>query len=1073
MCVDQILLMILPLSSTEITGQLRSFMVPFNKSPTETISYKFNKTSVDLNLSQNERTKNIFETNEIKRVIGDLTVTEPFPWLESINPSDSLKITSNRHEHDYGKRQRWIKSQLDSTDSYFHSNPTDDYKQKFVHKIMKSSRFELIESPFQRGSLYFFYKKIKSDLHQFSLFCTDNLHSEAKLAFDPNSLTKKDMNAVTVVHGIWISNGGTKLAYGFSSIPCEPDKLTRSDNEDTQLKISSDDLPMMSIRVMDLERNSSSSSSSFHKNADIKLSNHDYDANTVKEDEIVHDCNIDTTNVSWLDSRSGFFYNKTCQISKNEIKANDSNQHQILNFPDNLYANRVFFHRLGSHNNKEADLLIYESITEENIIHLNTRITSDCHYLLIEIFSRNYDLTMSSSYRSVLNECRHSNSNSNHAHNNHSSYDDNLVKGNKLYYIDLSKFDGLNKSSLGNCIKIIDTLSFRFDYISNIEDDFWFRTNFKAPNFRVVRMTFPSDIEQTQDNEYVLLSTWKNALDWIPERFIPTNNTNTNTNININHNHNKSLNNSTDNNNNINDDKKVDSDFFSSNNRVKNGTAICLVEAFIAAHTVLVLKYYNPVLYTCDVLLFDLTQSLEETSQTPVADLPHPPYGTIYNINCDFYSSEIFYQYSDLSDPCSIYRAVVDRDIYSGAIEISFDQVYSTNIPNINKYEYETSLESYDNNSIKQTNQNHRNFLLFSHRESEDEVSFIDNSTNKNDNNSTSYNKPKPCVICVTGGFGVHITPIFSLPFLIFAKYFNGIIVLVNLESSFHSIINHTAGATAQANSNNNNKNEELFLLIKYLVSKGYTSYSQIGLYGGSHLGGVIIGSFLCKHPMNLGAAVIENGIFDLMNYSHLISKESIEHHYSNSYDDYENGNNNNNNNIGSVDQSDESSSNSQDNGNVSSSKGKDDQKYNHNVLRWEDLYGSVEKSLEDCIRLLKLSPLHNIRSIDKSIISYPAIMLTIHGDNDNNNIVSSIHSMKFLAEIQRVLHSLLAKKEPILLYTEDPIFQAIKAGQLIEDESRFCSSKQYEARSIESLGSIFAFFAHTLKATYIPDKSD
>lgn len=82
-----------------------------------------------------------------------------------------------------------------------------------------------------------------------------------------------------------------------------------------------------------------------------------------------------------------------------------------------------------------------------------------------------------------------------------------------------------------------------------------------------------------------------------------------------------------------------------------------------------------------------------DQSRIPVADLPHPQFGTITGPSCSFYSSQIFYRCSDLSDPGSIYRAVINRDLFSGSIEIFFDQLSSVTIPAVDKYRYETIKE--------------------------------------------------------------------------------------------------------------------------------------------------------------------------------------------------------------------------------------------------------------------------------------------------------------------------------------------------------------------------------------------
>ena len=50
-------------------------------------------------------------------------------------------------------------------------------------------------------------------------------------------------------------------------------------------------------------------------------------------------------------------------------------------------------------------------------------------------------------------------------------------------------------------------------------DYFWFRTDYHAPLFRVVRITLP-DLTGMTDKEVSLMRfsfSWKHALEWIPE----------------------------------------------------------------------------------------------------------------------------------------------------------------------------------------------------------------------------------------------------------------------------------------------------------------------------------------------------------------------------------------------------------------------------------------------------------------------------------------------------------------------------------------------------------------------------
>eukprot|EP01033_Poteriospumella_lacustris_P014372 gene14372-biopygen6522 len=338
-----------------------------------------------------------------------------------------------------------------------------------------------------------------------------------------------------------------------------------------------------------------------------------------------------------------------------------------------------------------------------------------------------------------------------------------------------------------------------FEYLMSIltmrkkqGEDFWFRTNYRAPNFRVVRITLPN-IDVYNEDEVVhktfqLLNAWKQCLDWIPQR--------------------------------------VDGDYLES--------------ATIAAHTVMVLKYLRNASH--EVLLYDLTQNLLQESQIPVADLPHPPYGTITGPNCNFYSTEIFYQYSDFAEASSIYRVLIDRHPYTGTIEISFHEVHSTIIPTVNKYAFTT---------IQETCETKRNvyvpLLISGLREVMEE----------------EPERPKPCIVCVHGGFGMSLTPKLSLPFLLFAQEAQALVVTVNVQG---------AGLYGVSYSERGRREEKEFAVLdlayvlRFLVKKKYTTHSQIALFGGT-FNGTLIGSAMVQFPSLFASAVVYDGIFDLVKY--------------------------------------------------------------------------------------------------------------------------------------------------------------------------------------------------------------
>jgi protease II len=791
------------------------------------------------------------------------------------------------------KVTNWIQSELDLTEEYSKTHLTE-IRKKFTHAYKNTNNFEGLENPIHFGSTYFFYKRLRPEIPQYSLFATNNLDVEAKLVFDPNTIRFSHMSTITwddedpsegmiYIHATWISLDGYKIAYGYSS--------------DLQSRL-------MNIKVRDLK--------------------------TGKDlPEVITNCFVDYTNVTWLESRTGFFYTTQCvydpaaattATSSGTVPTKDSsssnnttndektpvqstrspfgattvhdNEHPVPNAAksaERKISNRVFFHPLN-HDPESHDFLVFETLNLHDNVIVNTHVTNDAHYLLIDIFKKKRDLSCNSLWRETISE-----------HASASSI------GNKVYYFDLTKFDAKNSITLGYCYKFIDTFAYRFDYISNIEDDFWFRTNFKAPNYRVVRITLPdfsimvnnlNEDEQTEMSSRVFntskdysdttvttlsidsinfkfLHAWKGCLDWIPQR--------------------------------------LDGDYLES--------------ASIAAHTVLVLKYLKNCSH--EVLLYDLTQNLVQESQIPVADLPHPPFGTIIGPHCNFYSSEIFYQYSSFSDPSSVYRAVVQRDPFNGSIEISFHQVNSTEIPGLDKYHYETIQE------FCETKRNvYVPILRFGIR------SNLENIT------------PSPCIVYVNGGFGITATPTFSLPFVLFADHCDGITVLTNIQGSG---IYGTDWAQNGSKANKENCINDLQSVLKFIVDKKYSTPEQIVLIGGT-FNGYLLGTAIASFPHMFSTAIIMDGIFDLVNH-HLFNPPI----YATLYNTTPSNNNSTSNTIADEDKLELNTA----------------ELWKYSI--WTQEFGCILESEEEMNRIMAISPVttvQNLLTYSSSNSRYPAVLL-------------------------------------------------------------------------------------------------
>lgn len=672
------------------------------------------------------------------KVLGK-DVSNPFGAMESKLDSKMLK--------DY------LAEQQKATDDYMDTKLSKTIKS-FYHQYKHACNFEHLENPICFGRTYFFFKRIRPELQQYSLFSTTDLNKEASLVFDPNTVrfshagsNSTDItDGMPLVHATWISEDGYRMAYGYT------------DTIESK---------RMHIRVRDLRQRK-----------DLSV-------------DLISDCYVDYTSVAWIDSRTGFFYSNQVLIRPRKLKrattvddgqedatdvdANEDEDDTDYESRDVTFANRLMFHRIGT--TQDQDLLVFETRVPHDNLVLQPRVTSDGHYLLLEIFKRKREVSYHSCWRNTIPE--------------HASLS---APGNKLYYYDLSKFDGMAAESIGSCVKLIDTFSFRFDYISNIEEDFWFRTNYRAPNFRVVRITLPSldvfdgDVEADQLT-FQLLNAWRQCLDWIPQR--------------------------------------ADGDYLES--------------AGIAAHTVMVLKYLKNASH--EVLLFDLTQNLAQESRVPMADLPHPPYGSISGPHCNFFSTEIFYAYMDFAEAASIFRVLIDRDPYSGSIEISFNEVHTTILPGIVPKHLFTTVQE-----LCQTKRNVYVPLLISGlREVIEE----------------EMDAPKPCIVCVNGGFGLTATPRLSLPFLIFAQQTRGIVVVANVQGA------GIYGDTYASRGKQVQKEfavQDLAYVLRHLVKHKYTTHAQIALFGGT-FNGTLIGSAVVQFPSLFASAVVYDGIFDLMQY--------------------------------------------------------------------------------------------------------------------------------------------------------------------------------------------------------------
>ena len=200
---------------------------------------------------------------------------------------------------------------------------------------------------------------------------------------------------------------------------------------------------------------------------------------------------------------------------------------------------------------------------------------------------------------------------------------------------------------------------------------------------------------------------------------------------------------------------------------------------------------------------------------------------------------------------------------------------------------------------------------------------------------------PLPCIVITNCGFGTPVTPVFSLPLLLFVKHCRGIVVVMARQAKGE----HGFSAKNKYKSGDDDKDhksdfsvesaEDLRIVLKHLVRRKFTSPQKIALFGGSH-GGLAIGLSITKHPDLFGAAVVNNGLFDLLRY-HLFNPPGV---------------------------------------GAQGSPGPHASAahYWRNSL-WCEEYGCAEESPEDLIKMKSFSPLHNVGNL-KNLKSFPHILL-------------------------------------------------------------------------------------------------
>ena len=530
-----------------------------------------------------------------------------------------------------------------------------------------------------------------------------------------------------------------------------------------------------------------------------------------------------------------------------------------------------------------------------------------------------------------------------------------IARPNRFFYVDVSAAQPA-QGRMGEVRKLIDGQlgQYCWDYIGNTKQHFFFRTNYQAPKYRVVCISLPDiadlDLEQTQ---LLLQKACENLEERIPE-----------------------------------------------GNRI-------LESASIAAKAAIIAKYRTRQYH--EIEIYDLSK--QHTGSVDAVALPKALCDGVEGPWCDYYSSAFYYKTTNYGDPGSVWRARVARASDTGAITItSLEPLFTPQVPDVNIYDYETVEEvilqrESDRSSLasKDVDGSPLYLQLFRTRNDLNEVLMSKpqgrarrlsgfastGSTSVGSPDVTSQIPVRSCLLCVYSGFNAEYVPAFSAPTAIFVKHFGATVCVLRVDMSLP--LAKAVDCVLEA--------------AVHLVDTGLVSCARhLGLVGGT-TGALICSAALNARPDLFGAALLQDGIFDLMNWTNLnpplpwytATKEPQPGVWSPTF-----GN------------------------------------------------GAQEALPAKCEQLLKLSPLHNVRAywVRDDELSYPAVLVRTSTDAN----VNATHSMKYVAELQRVWGSNDKADKPLLLDMELEMQTGVASAEAVDkaaEEGRRMHAISREAEAL------------------------
>ncbi|MBW4581600.1 MAG: prolyl oligopeptidase family serine peptidase [Tildeniella nuda ZEHNDER 1965/U140] len=222
------------------------------------------------------------------------------------------------------------------------------------------------------------------------------------------------------------------------------------------------------------------------------------------------------------------------------------------------------------------------------------------------------------------------------------------------------------------------------------------------------------------------------------------------------------------------------------------------------------------------VKLFDL-------NGTPVHEIEFPGLGSVGGFDGKRHDTETFYSFTSFTTPTTIYR----YDLVKNESRV-FRQ------PNVdfNPDDYETKQVFYPSKDGTQIP------MFIVHKKG-----LVLDGTN-------------PTYLTGYGGFGISLTPIFSVSTLVWLET-GGILALPNLRGGGEYGEDwHQAGTKLKKQ----NVFDDFIAAAEWLIANKYTSSKKLAIAGGSN-GGLLVGACMTQRPDLFGAALPAVGVLDMLRF--------------------------------------------------------------------------------------------------------------------------------------------------------------------------------------------------------------